>query len=79
MRMRELRVEKLSDEFVQYTILLRCDCGHERQAYPKTLATISGWDAKLEDVVRRMRCSKCGERKCSATLQRMTAHGGNLL
>lgn len=34
--------EKLSDEFGQYLIVLSCAGGHVRQAYPKTLAAISG-------------------------------------
>jgi hypothetical protein len=70
--MRQLPIGKLSDEFGQYLIVLSCACGHVRQAYPKTLATISGWDARLEDVVRRMRCSKCGEKKCSAKAVSLT-------
>jgi hypothetical protein len=64
--MRDLKIERLSDEFGQYEILLTCTCGHSRRCHPKTLALIAGWDAKLADVVRRLRCSKCGERKCSA-------------
>lgn len=64
--MRPLQIERLSDEFGQYEILLTCACGHTRRCHPKTLATIAGWDAKLADVVKRLRCSKCSERKCSA-------------
>jgi hypothetical protein len=74
--MRELNVTKLSDEFGQYLIVLLCACGHVRQAYPKTLAEVAGWNAKLEDVVRRMRCAKCGEKKCSAKALPLTTPRG---
>jgi DNA-directed RNA polymerase subunit RPC12/RpoP len=62
-----LLVEKLSDEFGQYMLLLKCSaCGHERKTNPKTLAGLFGWDMKLDDVARRLRCSKCGKRECAA-------------
>jgi hypothetical protein len=54
---REIRIDKLSDEFRQYTLVLTCSaCGHERTAEPHTLGRICGWDARLEDVAKRMRC-----------------------
>jgi hypothetical protein len=59
-------IEKLSDEFGQYTLVLKCaGCGHERTAEPHTLGRLCGWDARLEDVAKRMRCSKCGLKKCT--------------
>lgn len=59
-------VEKLSDEFGQYLLLLECAaCGHKRQANPQMLARLFGWDTSLEDLARRLRCSKCGKRQCS--------------
>jgi hypothetical protein len=33
---------------------------------PHTLAGFAGWDAKLQDVVRRLRCSKCDKKRCTA-------------
>jgi ribosomal protein S14 len=58
-------IEKLSDEFGQYTLVLKCsECGHERKADPLTLGRLCGWDARLEDVAKRMRCSKCGKKRC---------------
>jgi hypothetical protein len=66
----ELQIIKLSDEFGQYQILITCDCGHTRRCYPRTLAAIAGWDANLNDVIKRLRCSKCGERKCEAKITR---------
>ena len=60
-------VDKLSDEFGQYELHLKCgSCLHERRASPHTLAKLCGWDARLDDVVRRMRCSICGKKKCTA-------------
>ena len=57
--------EKLSDEFGQYTILLKCACGHTRRAIPKTFANVAGWDALLADIVKRLRCSKCDKKSVS--------------
>jgi hypothetical protein len=63
---REFHVDKLSDEFGQYTLILKCTaCGHERSAVPTTLGRLCGWDARLSDVARRMRCSKCGGKACT--------------
>jgi rRNA maturation protein Nop10 len=63
---REFHIEKLSDEFGQYTLVMKCGaCGHERTAEPRTLGRLCGWEAKLEYVANRMRCSKCGEKRCT--------------
>ena len=62
---RDFKVEKLSDEFGQYDLILKCGaCGHERRIVPKSRANVCGWEANLSDVTRRLRCSKCGERQC---------------
>jgi hypothetical protein len=74
--MRDLHIEKLSDEFGQYEIHLRCECGHSRRCHPHTLAAFAGWEAKLADVVKRMRCTKCSARKCTARTVRDTAPRG---
>lgn len=59
-------IDKLSDEFGQYTLVMKCaQCGHERKAEPLTLGRLCGWDARLEDVAKRMRCSKCGKKRCT--------------
>ncbi len=63
-------VDKLSDEFGQYTLVLKCaECGHERKAEPLTLGRLCGWDARLEDVAKRMRCSRCGKKRCTLKAQ----------
>jgi hypothetical protein len=64
-----LTVVRLSDHFGQYIITITCECGHTRAARPKTFAGLAGWDALLPDVVRRLRCSQCGKRKCTATVR----------
>jgi hypothetical protein len=64
-----LSVVKLSDHFGQYVLTLKCECGHTRTAQPQTLAALAGWDALLIDVVKRLRCSHCGRRQCSATVR----------
>jgi hypothetical protein len=62
---KDFKVQRLSDEFGQYLLVIRCSgCAHERRAYPKTLARICGWDAKLADLEKRLRCSKCGKKSC---------------
>ena len=59
-------IDKLSDEFGQYTLVLKCaECGHERKAEPMTLGRLCGWDARLDDIAKRMRCSKCGKKRCT--------------
>ena len=70
--MRDPKIMKLSDEFGQYVIYLRCECRHIRRCHPHTLAAFAGWDARLEDVVRRLRCSKCNAKKCTARTVPMT-------
>ena len=62
-----LTVVKLSDHFGQYVLVLACTCGHTRVARPHSLASLAGWDALLVDLVKRLRCSHCGKRRCSAT------------
>ena len=60
-----IRIERLSDEFGQYSLVLTCSaCRYEREAMPHALGRICGWDAKREDVARRLRCSKCGRKQC---------------
>lgn len=64
--MADFHIQKLSDEFGQYTLVLKCaECGHERKAEPTTLGRLCGWDARLEDIAKRMRCSKCGKKRCT--------------
>jgi len=61
----DFKIRRLSDQFGQYVLYLTCaECRHERQAFPQVLAQIAGWDALLVDVEKRLRCSKCGRKKC---------------
>jgi len=73
---RELHIDKLSDEFGQYQVLLTCKCGHTRRCYPRTLAALAGWEARLVHVVKRLRCSKCGRRECEAKPMPLVAPRG---
>ena len=54
---REFRVEKLSDEFGQYTLVLKCSsCGHARMAEPHTLARLfATWKWQRTKSGRRVR------------------------
>ncbi len=62
---REFNVNRLSDEFGQYQLYLKCSaCAHERQPYPILLAHLCGWDATLQTVEKSLRCSKCGKKCC---------------
>src|SRR5882757_3165648 len=69
-------VVQLRDHGGQYVLTLTCDCGHTRIAHPSKLARFAGWAANLNVVVRRMRCTKCGKRKCSATVRPETKRDG---
>jgi hypothetical protein len=71
-----LSVVKLSDHFGQYVLTLKCECGHTRIAQPQTLAALAGWDALLAEVVKRLRCSRCGKRLCSVTVRAETKRDG---
>jgi hypothetical protein len=53
-------------------ITIHRECGHTRQASPKTFAAIAGPDALLADVIKRLRCSKCRGRRCTATVRAET-------
>ncbi|MGA2776831.1 MAG: hypothetical protein ABSF94_04685 [Steroidobacteraceae bacterium] len=60
------RVERLSDEFGQYQLVLTCRaCQHERKADPHMLSRLCGWDARIADIAPRLRCSKCGKKACT--------------
>ena len=61
----DFKVDRLSDEFGQYLLVIKCAaCAHERRAYPNLLVHICGWNAKLADLEKRLRCSKCGKKGC---------------
>jgi hypothetical protein len=71
------KVEKLSDEFGQYVLILKCgSCLRERRTTPNMIAHICGWDTTLDDVARRMRCATCGAKKCAARAVPLTMRRG---
>jgi hypothetical protein len=51
-------------------------CLRERHKTPHMLANICGWDARLTDVARRMRCSTCRAEACSARAVPVTVPRG---
>jgi hypothetical protein len=74
---REFKVEKLSDEFGQYTLILKCEsCLRERRTTPHMVANMCGWGARLEEVARRMRCATCGAKKCAVRAVPVTVPRG---
>jgi hypothetical protein len=42
----------------------------------RTFAALARWDALLADVIKQLRCSKCGKRTCSATVRSETKRDG---
>jgi hypothetical protein len=74
---KDLKIDKLSDEFGQYTLVLMCEsCLRERHTVPHLLAKLCGWDAKLETVARHMRGSICGKKQCTARAVPLTTPRG---
>jgi hypothetical protein len=71
-----LNVVKLSDHGGQYVLMLKRECGDTRTVKPRTLAALAGWDALLANVVKRLRCSHCGRRRCSTTMRPETKGDG---
>jgi DNA-directed RNA polymerase subunit RPC12/RpoP len=54
-------VKKLSDQFGDYTLIVRCTkCTHRRVMDPQALARLVGWDTPVEKFATRLRCSNCG-------------------
>ena len=73
-----MKIEKLGDQFAQYELELKFEgCGHVRRTTPHLLARICGWDAPLEVVARRMRCSSCGRRRCEGRAVAVLKPGDN--
>jgi hypothetical protein len=63
--------KKLRDRFADYDHSIKCrKCGHVRVTEPHALAKILGWEATIESVAPRLRCSKCHARgQCELTAQ----------
>jgi hypothetical protein len=62
-------IKELSDRFADYTLRIFCRaCKHERTTEPHAIAKLVGWEATLDAVAKRMRCSKCNTRgECELT------------
>jgi hypothetical protein len=64
------QVTKLSDRFGDYMLVITCrKCKHGRRTEPRALAKLLGWDASLERVAARLRCSNCGAKDCQLTTE----------
>lgn len=58
------KIRRLSDYNGQFVLSVQClACKHERPISARFLARIAGHGALAADVVRRLRCSKCGARR----------------
>ena len=67
---RPMNIAKLSDEFGHYRLVIRCGrCAHTRVSDPDVLARRVGWDSTLDALLPRLRCSKCGAKESSISIQ----------
>jgi hypothetical protein len=58
------KVNRLSDYEGKFLLSVQClACKHERALPAKSLANRLGRSAAVNDVVRRLRCSRCGSRR----------------
>jgi ribosomal protein S27E len=61
------KVRHLNDYQGMFTLSVRCkSCRHERPLAAQMLAKHAGKDARVLDVVARLRCSRCGHRHVEA-------------
>jgi hypothetical protein len=72
-------VNKLSDRFANYDLSIECKrCGHVCVTPPHVIARLLGWEATLDTVASRLRCSKFGTRgQCELTAQVQHKPGGD--
>jgi hypothetical protein len=52
-------IKKLDDCFGQFLVRVTCKCGAAREITPDARARLVGWQATLEELAQRMRCSQC--------------------
>jgi hypothetical protein len=46
-------------------LFARCtSCSHSRRLRPMSLAAKYGWEIRMEEIARRLRCIACGSRDC---------------
>jgi hypothetical protein len=61
-------IQRLNDEGGRgWLIDVRCRCGRTGWLEPARLAHQVGWDATLESLRLRLRCTACGERGLTLT------------
>jgi hypothetical protein len=62
-------IKKLNDHFGQYSVHVQCRrCKHGRDIQPAALARIFGWEAELQKIIPRMRCSRCDKKDIEVTI-----------
>jgi hypothetical protein len=63
------KVRTLSDYEGMFVLSVCCKaCKHERAIPAKSLANRVGTNARVADVVKRMRCSQCNSRQVEAAV-----------
>jgi hypothetical protein len=56
-------IRKLEDGLGFFLVRITCRrCKASREVKPEALARIAGWSATLEQLAKRMRCSRCGSK-----------------
>jgi len=52
-------IKKLDDDFAMFIVNIDCKCGHSRCVKPDVLAKFVGWKCTLDELSKKLRCSKC--------------------
>jgi hypothetical protein len=61
-------IQRLSDEGGRgWLVDVRCVCGRTGWLEPAILAQQVGWDATLESLTQRLRCTQCGQKELTLT------------
>jgi hypothetical protein len=65
-------IRKLDDGLGFFLVRITCRrCKASREVSPESLARIAGWSATLEQLARRMRCSRCGSKDAEVVAVRV--------
>jgi hypothetical protein len=56
-------VVRLDDHLGHYRMAITCThCKHSRRSDPHVFARLLGWNARLDALAERLRCSNCGRK-----------------
>jgi len=65
-------IKKLDDGLGFFLVRITCRrCKATREVTPDSLARIAGWSATLEELAKRMRCSRCARKDAQVVAVRM--------